>query len=689
MTTTSTFRAMVCAASVALLLLTVTTAGAICPPQVSATVLNGGLERPNGVPNYDQSDFPIANDCGPAAMAMLLGYWDSNGWPELVRGDSPYSPPSGPTTGVRDMVRLLQHTAPFDRGGNLGTWDAGTIFPMLTGGIGEYVVETAALQDWPAANWTSDDHEDVWFSDVAAEIDADRPLLLLVKLYDIEVVDSVSGGVDEISQHWMTIFGYRREVRSGYLWPLGCVDALAIDEEYLMLRSGYENGSDHYYTYNWSALDDLYSVEVVPASSSAADGDSRGFWVGLSNPTWGAGSCAGQCGGASSGCYCDAACVWYADCCADYAPVCTLQDGAFTTSKFGTQLTDGRTRTVTGDFDGNGKTDALRFGVSSDGPSSDGAFVGLSDGYSFGAFLPWAEWVTSEAMHVVVADFDQDGDDDVVTIDVPFDGHPVIPRVRVGLSNSGRFDKQIWGTLSGIDRDAWVTVAQLNPGGFPDLVIVHPSGFLEVGINTGSGFDFDLWGTWTPGDSHRFVAGDFDGDGLTDVAQVVVAAVGTETTAVNVARSTGSTFDVSEWGQWTTTPFVKVLAGDFDGDGNDDLMRFDVSPPGEADPSGLWVGRSTGGAFVTSQFATWITTTEMKVLSGDFNGDGKDDVMKFDVPRNGPASRGLWTGLSTGGSFVTTKWDQWTTDSFLDVLTGDFDGDGKLDVLGVDRSGQP
>ncbi|XYI03869.1 hypothetical protein ACMHYB_30560 [Sorangium sp. So ce1128] len=34
-------------------------------------------------------------------------------------------------------------------------------------------------------------------------------------------------------------------------------------------------------------------------------------------------SCKGSCGGrAPGGCYCDAACTGYGDCCTDYGPVC-------------------------------------------------------------------------------------------------------------------------------------------------------------------------------------------------------------------------------------------------------------------------------------------------------------------------------------------------------------------------------
>jgi hypothetical protein len=54
----------------------------------------------------------------------------------------------------------------------------------------------------------------------------------------------------------------------------------------------------------------------------------------------------------------------------------------------------------------------------------------------------------------------------------------------------------------------------------------------------------------------------------------------------------------------------------------------------------------TPGQFITSQWSTWQTNNQMKVLAGDFNGDGKTDVMKFDVPAAGTAALGLWVGRS-------------------------------------------
>jgi len=65
---------------------------------------------------------------------------------------------------------------------------------------------------------------------------------------------------------------------------------------------------------------------------------------------------------------------------------------------------------------------------------------------------------------------------------------------------------------------------------------------------------------------------------------------------------------------------------------------------------------SNGAAFTTTLLATWNPAiTWVDVIVGDFNGDGKADI----TGRYQQA--GLWfTGVSSGTGFTTSLWDQWS-----------------------------
>src|SRR5262249_18619506 len=149
-------------------------------------------------------------------------------------------------------------------------------------------------------------------------------------------------------------------------------------------------------------------------------------------------------------------------------------------------------------------------------------------------------------------------------------------------------------------------------------------------------------------------------------------------------------FLTSRWSTWDTNNPMQVLSGDFNGDGKTDVMKFDVPSSGSTS-LGLWVGLSSVKAdgtqfFDTSRWGTWVTYQDMKTLAGDFDGDGKTGVMKFDVPSSGSSANGLWVGLSRTQAdgtryFDTSQWASWITYRDMKVLAGDFDGDGRTDVM--------
>lgn len=121
----------------------------------------------------------------------------------------------------------------------------------------------------------------------------------------------------------------------------------------------------------------------------------------------------------------------------------------------------------------------------------------------------------------------------------------------------------------------------------------------------------------------KWLAGDFDGDGRTDLAAVYNDLA---SASIDVWLSMGSTFVRQRWatrqgGFWDTQ---KWFAGDFDGDGHADLANVFNDQNQIAIDVHLW----TPNGFIQQRWATlqgyfWDA---QQWLAGDFDGDGDADL---------------------------------------------------------------
>lgn len=182
------------------------------------------------------------------------------------------------------------------------------------------------------------------------------------------------------------------------------------------------------------------------------------------------------------------------------------------------------------------------------------------------------------------------------------------------------------------------------------------------------------------------LTGDFNGDGRTDIALVG----GQGWTTVPVAFSTqNGIFNVAnipnpQFASWASQANVTKLVGDFNGDGTSDILLT-----GNMNWTSVPIAFfNRQGTFYTTnnhyrEFAYWASLPEVTKLVGDFNGDDKTDVMLTGHPN----WMSLPVAFSQGGGYFSItnnfypEFAHWSSLPTVTKLTGDFNNDGKMDVM--------
>jgi hypothetical protein len=274
-------------------------------------------------------------------------------------------------------------------------------------------------------------------------------------------------------------------------------------------------------------------------------------------------------------------------------------------------------RTLAGDFDGDNNQDLLAAK-----PDGRGEWL-FARGMGNGSFHPYVV-TTAPTSGVVmdgrVADLDGDGSDELIRLD--------------GSGTLSQFDSlATGGVLSTFELGAaYFTLADLDRNGTVDLVYLYDGGRLCSRLNAGGAFGSFGEERCLPGDSGRppLRAGDFDGDGRTDLL--------VRTDASNLALMGGNgdgTFTPRSGGRWPHDDGEEdgreTASVDFDGDGWLDLVG-----PHSITLGSCWsgnrhctrdrwcaAGRDLFGSTATSVWGTGLGDLWLSSLSGSLHWDGQ------------------------------------------------------------------
>ncbi|MBF8191785.1 N-acetylmuramoyl-L-alanine amidase [Nonomuraea sp. K274] len=295
---------------------------------------------------------------------------------------------------------------------------------------------------------------------------------------------------------------------------------------------------------------------------------------------------------------------------------------------------------------------------------------------SYAGSISWFQNPASGvSAHYVIRSSDGDVTQMVRDGDTAYHARSANPEA-LGIEHEGYVDNPSWFTDAMYRSSAALTRHLADKHGIP-RTRAHIVGHNELPGNDhtdpGPHWNWDYYMQLVNGGSvFGGSPADFDGDGKDDVVTFTHGA----NSDVYVALSNGSRFDGTsvKWHDWFAPSGETPYTGDFDGDGKDDVVAFTHGAN-----SDVYVATSTGTSFgAGAKWQDWFAVSGEVPAVGDFDGDGKDDIVTFTRGTNAD----VFVALSTGTSFGTAgRWHDFFAPGVEFPAVGDVDGDGKDDLI--------
>ena len=305
---------------------------------------------------------------------------------------------------------------------------------------------------------------------------------------------------------------------------------------------------------------------------------------------------------------------------------------------------------VAGDLNGDGKADVVLV-------ANFGSTIATLLGKGDGTFTE-VDSQGASAQNLVLGDFNRDGKPDLV-----MNGYGAI---YVALGNGDGSFQNPTSIPNAPYAPGPVLAGDFNHDHKLDFAVAGIAVFLGNGDGTFNGPVYSSSGVYPQ------VAADINGDGELDLVSL------TSFGAVSVLLGNGA-------GGFTDSSSVAISSGsyggsaatldDFNGDGRLDLAVAEGGYPNAQVYVELGKGNGTFKPPIVSALSS-SSTSPYLILSGDFNGDGKRDVVVLD-------DQGLGFQILFGqgnGSFGAPV-DNPVTNPVFSMAVGDFNRDGKADVV--------
>jgi parallel beta-helix repeat protein len=251
-------------------------------------------------------------------------------------------------------------------------------------------------------------------------------------------------------------------------------------------------------------------------------------------------------------------------------------------------------------------------------------------------------------------------------------GNAVLGTATLDSSDSGLSLLNVSNPSAGL-TPASVAARDFNGDGIPDLAIAnYGSGTVTILLGTGNGMFSPAANSPAAvgAEPSAVVAGDFNGDGVPDLA---IANYGSGTVAILLGNGDG-TFTLA-----SNSPLVvgsgpnSVVVGDFNGDGIADLAVANTN----GDTVTILLGNGNGTFTSASGSPVPVGNGPISVVAGDFNGDGIPDLAVANASDNTVT---ILLGNGDGTFALAANNPVSVGSEPSSVVVGDFNGDGILDL---------